>query len=42
MDDVKEEVAAQNFLVGLTKVRWMRMGLDLDEIKRMLDEKELD
>ena len=28
MEDVKEEVAAQDFLIGLTKVRWTRMGLD--------------
>ena len=32
MEDLQEETMSQDFLTGLTKLRWGRMGKDLEEI----------
>ena len=42
MEELKEEIAAQDFLTGLTKVRWGRMGKEPNEIVRYKDVQELE
>ena len=42
MEDMKSEIAAQDFLTGMTKIRWTRMGMDPDEIVRMRRDSEME
>ena len=42
METLKEDIAAQDFLTGLTKVRWGRMGMEMEEIKRYKETEEIE
>ena len=39
---MKEEIANHDFLTGLTKVRWGRMGMEPEEIMRYKDEQTVE
>ena len=41
MKEMKEEDAAQDFLAAMTKVRWARMGMEIEEIVRERDEGDI-
>ena len=42
MENLKEEIADHDFLTGLTKVRWGRMGMEPDEIVRYKEEETVE
>ena len=42
MEDLKEDIGAQDFLTGLIKVRWTRKGLVPEELRRMRNENDVE